>query len=95
MKIYLTEEEERKQLKKNKNFKNVWKRKLKKASKELGKDYSNNLNYSNGRIEDIPSAEPIVLEPEEPKEIGNLGTSSSNSPEFHPLWNYHTILVVV
>ena len=86
-KIYLTEEE-RKQLKKNKNFKNVWKRKLKKASKELGKDYSNNLNYPNGKIEDIPTAEPIVLEPEEPRGIGNLGTSSNNSPEFHPLWNY-------
>ncbi|CUM55430.1 uncharacterized protein AC631_03238 [Debaryomyces fabryi] len=86
-KIYLTEEE-RKQLKKNKNFKNVWKRKLKKASKELSKDYSSNLDYLNGRIENISTTEPIVLEPEEPKEVGNAGPGPKADPEFHPLWNY-------
>lgn len=86
-KIYLTEEE-KKQFKKNKNFKNVWRRKLKKASKELCEEYSNNLDYLNGRVENISTAEPIVLEPEESKDIGNASTSPSANAEFHPLWNY-------
>lgn len=91
-KIYVTEDE-KKQIKKNKNFKNVWKNRLKKVSKEISQDYSNNLIRLDELVSDSV-VEPIVLEPEEEEEAGaevveevpitNVGSNA----EFHPVWNY-------
>lgn len=89
--IYITEEEN-KQLKKNKNFKNVFKRKMKKAKNDLASDYNNSIKGPELIMETDSTSQPIVLEPEEEQTPITTQPTQPNQPDqetnFLPLWSY-------
>lgn len=85
-KVYVNAAEEQ-QLKQHKKFSKLWKRRLKKAKKELRKDYENNTRQEPTIVEVAPEPEEEE-EPQTPNPLVETNTNRGVNENFHPLWNY-------
>lgn len=79
--VYVSAAEEQ-QLKKNKGFGKMWKRRFKRAKKDIRKDYEANRT----RQEIVTEPEPVQPEPVATSELSN--SQAGQNENFHPLWNY-------
>ncbi|KAG2734960.1 hypothetical protein G9P44_001174 [Scheffersomyces stipitis] len=99
-KIYLTEEEQQK-AKKNRKFTKVFKSKMKRARKELGKDFVNNAikqqelesrrkeeKSEKKRAEEEDKQIALKEEAERIRALEEEQRRIGQNPEFHPIWNY-------
>ena len=94
-KVYVNAAEEQ-QLKKNKKFSKIWKRRLKKAKKEIRKDYEQNRDHQREEksqlAKDAETTMPEAEDLAESKAVAPVAEApkfgAGQNENFHPLWNY-------